>query len=192
LDALVLAGRLLLGSVFLMAALPKVIEPSAFVQSVKNYRILPAPADVAFARTVPWLELAVAISLFTGVGVQFAAGVAILLLLSFMAAVAVAIRRGQLVNCGCFGLLYAEPVGWHTEVRDFVLVLLAAPLCFAWDPFRLPKLGGNLGEPAAVAAAAAIIVTALVSVCLAFASMRGLPRLPFLRTATRVGSDRTT
>jgi hypothetical protein len=105
-----------------------------------NYpRILPSRAATVSAVALPWLELAAAASLLTGMWLPVGGGIALLLLGSFMVAVAAAMARGVNLTCGCFGLLYRERVGWPTLSRDGVIAaLVLGILPFDTDRFALP------------------------------------------------------
>ena len=48
-----------------------------------------------------------------------------------MIAVGVAMLRKQNLTCSCFGLLYRERVGWKTQIRDSVLLLMSLTV-FIW------------------------------------------------------------
>lgn len=120
-----LCARVFLGTVFLMSALTKLAAPREFVHVVERYRILP-PSMVAFvAWTLSLAELAIALMLFGGYSAKPAAIAATVMLAMFMVVVGVAMIRRQDLQCGCFGLLYQERVGWGTQVRDGLLVALS-------------------------------------------------------------------
>ena len=80
----------------------------------------------AFAYALPYVELGTAVLLLSGFQAQWAALVAMAMLVTFMAAVGIAMARGLELSCSCFGLLYRERVGWGTQVRDGILLAIAA------------------------------------------------------------------
>jgi hypothetical protein len=53
------------------------------------------------------------------------------MLVSFAMAIAANARRGRAVACHCFGEGSASQVGWHTLVRDLVLLLPGCWLLWA-------------------------------------------------------------
>jgi len=65
-DWLVLSARLLVGAVFLMASIIKLLNPRAFVQNVLNYHLLPTPLAKAYGFLLPLLEFGSALLLFSG------------------------------------------------------------------------------------------------------------------------------
>ena len=89
-----------------------------------------AAADFGAPRWVvavlPWLELVVGGLLVAQVGGRWTAALACLLLAVFTVAVAIRLRLGDQVPCGCFGETSSEPVSRATLVRNLVLTLIAA------------------------------------------------------------------
>ncbi len=63
--------------------------------------------------------------LLTGVYAGWAASIVVVMLASFMIAVGIAMVRKLNLNCSCFGLLYRERVGWSTQIRDAILLVMA-------------------------------------------------------------------
>lgn len=173
---LVLSARLLVGAVFLMSSLTKVVAPGAFVLNVLNYRILPSRLARAYGYVLPYSELSVALLLLSGSLSHWAALVAILMLVSFMSAIGIAIRRGYHLDCSCFGLLYREPIGWSIIARDSVLVVAALVVFWADDgSLTLPTLIDHFGTPFATAALLLTGVTFVGSFAVAVASVASDP-----------------
>jgi len=120
------AGQLALGVVFLLAAAPKLRRPSAFVQAVREYRLLPAALVGPTAYALIGAEVFLAVSLITGWAVGVAMPVAIASVLVFMVGVGVNLRRGRRVRCGCFGGS-SEVLSVRTMAR-LVILLVGASL----------------------------------------------------------------
>ena len=122
---LAFGAHLVVSIVFFLAAASKLADLPAFVGNVQEYRILSRSWAKPFAISLPIIELGAATMLVTGFHTGIAAGVIAALLLVFMAAIGVAIRRGYELRCGCLGLLYhTETIGWHTMLRDAVPLIL--------------------------------------------------------------------
>jgi hypothetical protein len=119
-------GCLFLGGTLLVSSLPKLANPTRTAGDIQNYRILPHPLAAAYGWALAPLELASGLTFLSGYGAKWGALVALVLLTSFMTAVAIAMYRKQDLTCTCFGLLYRERVGWNTQTRDGILWLLAA------------------------------------------------------------------
>jgi hypothetical protein len=94
---------LVLGAVFVCAAIPKLLRPGEFASAVANYRLLPLSWVNAAALTLPWWELLAAAAIqwrpWRGGGALVLAG----LLTIFLCAIASAMLRGLDINCGCYG-----------------------------------------------------------------------------------------
>jgi hypothetical protein len=84
------------------------------------------PLAKAYGFVLPYFELGAALLLFSGFFARWASLAVTLMLLSFLFAMSIAIRRGYHLDCGCFGLLYREPIGWPTLARDSVLLVVAS------------------------------------------------------------------
>jgi uncharacterized membrane protein YphA (DoxX/SURF4 family) len=94
--------RIALGLVFIVAALPKIVDPPAFAHAVYNYRILPGPFVNLVALTLPWLELLSGLALVLGLLRRAATVVIGGLLLVFLAGISLNLARKNPIDCGCF------------------------------------------------------------------------------------------
>lgn len=97
------AAQLSLGIVFAASAWAKLRDPARFAEVVRSYAILPRSAATGAAWLVIVLETALAAAFVTGAAAGAAAFVCGALLAAFLVAVAVVLRRGEQVSCGCFG-----------------------------------------------------------------------------------------
>jgi hypothetical protein len=128
------ALRLSLGGVFLAAVLPKLRAPAAFASTVRGYGILPPSTVGVVALALTAVEGLLAVMLLGGWLPRVALPVAVATLLVFFMGVAVAVRRGRRVACGCFGSA-SEEVSPRTLVRLALLLLASAMLlASAWIP----------------------------------------------------------
>lgn len=126
---LLVLARWLLAAVFLTSALGKLRDRRAFAAIVLDYRILPRRWARRFAIVLPWLELALGLMLLLGLGTKVAAALSALLLLTFIIAMGVNLRRGRTdLSCGCGGARHAQKIGRRLIVRNLGLILLALPL----------------------------------------------------------------
>ena len=122
--------RIVLGGLFIWAAVTKLPDMAAFAQDVANYRVIPAALVPIVAAAVVGIELLAGIALVIGVMDRPAAAVLAVLLAAFIALLAQALLRGIDLRCGCFG--GDERASWWTVVRD--LVMLAAAVAVARGP----------------------------------------------------------
>ena len=132
------AAAWILGATFLAAALPKIIDPPGFAETIHAYRLLPEAGLAPLALTMPWLELLAALALITGRARRSAALLVLLLLATFMAALALNLAHGNPVDCGCFGassVVRTVPERLRSMrldlLRDGALMLLAGVALFA-------------------------------------------------------------
>ena len=174
-DAFLLLVQVLLGAVFVMSAVPKLVAPRRFVQDVLRYRVGPQPAARAYGWLLPYMELGVGFGLLLGWNVAWAAGGVLIMVASFMVAVAVAMARGESLTCSCFGLLYRERVGWKTQSRDaFLGVLALGTIMNAGSvvPVWEMALHGSLSSYVGVLLT---VLMATASLGLGYVSVRGWP-----------------
>ena len=137
---LTLAARLLVGLVFIAAALPKIADPPAFAKAIWAYALFPPWSLNPLALLLPWLELFCGLALCLGRWVRAATLWISALLLSFSLALAINLARHHPIDCGCFGsaapMSEAERLAdmrWAL-LRDVGLLLLAAQV--SWTSFR--------------------------------------------------------
>jgi hypothetical protein len=109
--------RLGLGAVFGYAAWAKLREPwMLFAISVDAYHVLPEWGAVAIARTLPWLELMLAVILVAGIWKRISLPAASALLGVFFGLMVRSYARGEGIDCGCFGP--GEAISPLTLARD--------------------------------------------------------------------------
>jgi uncharacterized membrane protein YphA (DoxX/SURF4 family) len=121
--ALLAASRVLVGGIFIWAAVSKISDPRSFGEDIANYQMLPPALVPWLAAAVPGIELVAGGLLVLGVWSRAAATVITGLLLVFIAALSQALLRGINLKCGCFG--GADLATWGTVGRDLVILLPA-------------------------------------------------------------------
>ena len=120
-----LVARLALAAVFVWAAVPKLLEPASFAESVSNYHLLPESLVGVAAALVPAMELVIAAALVAGWGARGAGVAAAAMLSVFTVGMIQAMARGIDLECGCFGGAAKMEVGWGTVLRNTALIALA-------------------------------------------------------------------
>lgn len=122
--ATVWAARLGVAAVFVLAAIPKLLDVPAFAADVRNYQAFPDATVHLVAGIVPAMELVGAASLVTGLERRAGAVVLGLLTIGFIALIASVLVRGIDLQCGCFGRdAEAASVGWSLVARDVALLV---------------------------------------------------------------------
>ena len=130
--ALLVLGRVALGTVFLIAAYTKLHFNGSwhlgdyhffFAMAIDSYNMLPLWAVEIMARTLPILEALIGALLILGIGVRWVAAFTSALLLAFIGAMTRALILHIQIKCGCFG--NDEPLTIFTLLRDSSLLVLA-------------------------------------------------------------------
>ena len=119
--------RLILGIIFALASIDKIIHPAAFAKAVYNYQILPDTLINLTAIILPWLELILGIFLILGLWLPGAVLLSNILLVTFFGALVFNLVRGLDIQCGCF-IISQETTSnlsmcWYV-IRDGIFLLL--------------------------------------------------------------------
>jgi peroxiredoxin len=122
--------RLALAAVFAIAAVGKLADRAGSRQALRDFGV-PARLGTPLATGLPLAELAVAGALIAPATAWWGGLGALALLLWFLAAIAVNLRRGRTPPCHCFGRLHSAPAGPTTLVRTAALAILAGALVAA-------------------------------------------------------------
>ena len=117
--------QLLIGLVFLVAALTKIGDAADFARQIHHYRLLPFGLENLAAITLPWIELVIALVILLGLEPRAGALATTGLMLLFTLAVAAAVARGLDIECGCFGTADASHVGLAKLLENTGLLALA-------------------------------------------------------------------
>jgi putative oxidoreductase len=140
-DAAAVAGRWLLGALFIYMGLSKALQPEHFLELVNEYHIVSQQATLPFplrplnaiGAALPWFEVFCGALLIAGVAVRGTALVLLLMLGFFTLAVlqrALHISAAEArpftavkFDCGCGnGVVFA----WRKLIENSLLILLAA------------------------------------------------------------------
>ena len=117
-----LLARIIVGSVFIYAAIGKIADPAFFAKEIANYRMLPEFTLNIIALSMPWMELVVAVFLIAGIRLKANAVISGLLLAVFIFAVLSAMARGLNISCGCFSHKIVF-VGWKKILENTGLLI---------------------------------------------------------------------
>lgn len=178
-EQIVGAAAVVVGAVLLAAGLAKAVNPRVFATQIADYGIVPAAVAGVLARVIPVSELVAGVLLLAGLAAppqlrQAGAGLAMILLAAFLAALAHAYTRGRKIACACFGGdSELESVGAHSIVRTGLVFALAAVAV-------LPAAGGRPLDTAALA----VVLAALVALASELTRLLGQ-----LRRATAAVAD---
>lgn len=126
--------RIVLGIVFLYAAIGKIDNPAAFYKEIVNYNLFPNLLSQVFAIIIPWIELAIGIFLIFGIRIRSTSFICFVLLTTFTLLVISAWARGLNINCGCFSH-HIEYVGLKKVLENVFLILASVFVFFFPDKF---------------------------------------------------------
>jgi len=115
-----LAARLLLAVVFLVAGLGKLADTAGSRRAVEGFGV-PRWVATPIGTLLPLAELAVAVALVAVSSAWWGAVGAVVLLGLFIVAIAVNLALGRSPDCHCFGQVHSAPTGPATLLRNGVL-----------------------------------------------------------------------
>jgi uncharacterized membrane protein YphA (DoxX/SURF4 family) len=127
---LALAARIVVGGLFIISAIGKIIDPDGFAGEVRDYQILPIVATNVVAYILPWIELLAGSLLVATLWRREARLIIAVLLVVFTVAKTWTYTQGiDIQGCGCSGgvqvldYIYDTPQGILTNM--ILLALLA-------------------------------------------------------------------
>lgn len=171
-DIQILAGRVVVGLVFLVSGLGKATAPK-LEQHVADYHVVPDRFASAIAKLLPYFECGVAVLLLAGILAIPVVAITVLALLVFSGAVSVNLLRGRHISCHCFGRRSA-PISALTLVRNALLLAMSLligygnltehPAGSAWAQWQGVLAG--LAHPDTFLALVAAIVLSLTTLLL--------------------------
>jgi methylamine utilization protein MauE len=124
-DTVARLAAVVLGTVFVVAAVAKIVAGATWVAQARE---LGAPTPVATA--LPGVELVVGALLIVGIGGPAPAVAAAVLLVVFTVAIARQLVDGRHPPCACFGSWSQRPIGEGHLVRNAALILVAVVALF--------------------------------------------------------------
>jgi putative oxidoreductase len=128
----VLACRLILGLIFLLSAIGKLMDLQGSVDAVYGFNVFPLGFAHIAGLVVPFIELLMALGLLFGVLTRLAAlGASIMSIAFFLVKAHVLLIQGRQIDCGCFGALMSTmaSVTIYMDIPMLLmgLVIVAAP-----------------------------------------------------------------
>jgi uncharacterized membrane protein YphA (DoxX/SURF4 family) len=101
--------RLVVGGVWIAAAVLKLPHPEESVAAVRAYQLLPIGTTTFVGHLLPVVEVVVGAILVLGLLTRFAGVVSALLLVGFVVGIVSVWSRAIAIDCGCFGGGGADP-----------------------------------------------------------------------------------
>lgn len=120
-----LTSRIILVLVFGVAGFAKATDTNGLRRTLIEFGV-PEKLAAPFGRTLPFVEILVALCLLPLATAWWAGVAALALLLIFAVGIGVNLARGQAPDCNCFGQLHSKPVSWSVFGRNVLLAAVAA------------------------------------------------------------------
>ena len=117
-------SRLSLGVVYLYASVQKTHQPFDFLSQVYDYQLVGPTEGMAVAIVLPWIEVALAICLLSGLVLGGALLCSILLGGLFVFVQVSVLVRGLDISCGCFSAASRETVVSYLTLVNTIGVFL--------------------------------------------------------------------
>ena len=132
---IILVCRIVLGGIFIYASLDKIAHPADFAKAIGNYHVLPFGLENLLALSLPWLELFAGVALITGVMIDGAAIMVIIMNIIFIFAISQALARGISIECGCFSVTTegGDNIGLQTVIRDIGYLIMGFIVLYRRD-----------------------------------------------------------
>lgn len=122
---ILLVFRIMLGGIFFVASISKIMDMSGFVDTVVGYDLISQTLAEIYGWVMPWVELYMGCSLILGIFPRISAGISIPVVFSFAIASSYAIEKFPDSICGCFGslIVLSHPVSLTIDAFMFLLAL---------------------------------------------------------------------
>jgi len=118
-------AQIILGLLFLVASLAKLVDVTSLASQVHNFHLLPFWSEHLVAMTLPWIEFVAGLALVLGIRARAGAWLLGVLLAGFTVGIVLAMARGLNFECGCFGTADGTRVGWTKLGENLGMLALA-------------------------------------------------------------------
>ena len=137
-ETILLAARLFLAAVFLLAGVTKLKDRTGSSKAFGDFG-LPQALARPFSFLLSMAEILVSLALVPVDFAWYGACGALALLVVFVIGIGINLARGRRPDCNCFGQLHSAPIGWSTLARNAILAA-----CAGWLVYRGQ---GRVGPP---------------------------------------------
>ncbi len=125
---IVLLFRVVIGVILIIAGWAKSQATDVFAKVLLSFGS-PKFLNRILARVLPWFEIGLGLLLVAGLWPRFTVPIAIALLIVFSLALGLNLIRGNVVECGCFGV-NSSKISWKLVLRNAFLILLLGIVYF--------------------------------------------------------------
>jgi uncharacterized membrane protein YphA (DoxX/SURF4 family)/thiol-disulfide isomerase/thioredoxin len=123
-ETILLAARLFLAAVFLLAGVSKLKDRTGSSKASGDFG-LPQALTRPFSFLLSVVEILVSLALVPVDLAWYGACGALALLIVFIIGIGINLARGRRPDCNCFGQLHSAPIGWPTLARNAILAACA-------------------------------------------------------------------
>jgi putative oxidoreductase len=134
------ACRLILGIIFVVFALSKIMRPAVFALNVVDYDMMPSWGINLWSLFLPWAELVAGLFLILGIRTRAAATVIAGMNVIFIVGLVHVIFAGLPITCGCVGEA-GEPVTWWKVLKNTGMLVMSLQI-FLYDRLFTLDRGG--------------------------------------------------
>lgn len=159
-NGILLASRLIVGLVLLVASLGKLADRQGSRDAVVAFGV-PKALSGAVAGLLPLAELAAAVLLLVTATARIGAAVSLGLFALFTAGIARSLLRGESPDCHCFGQLHSAPAGPKTLARNAALGAIATLVVAGGPGTSATAWLGRLSGTSLAVVIAGVVVAAL-------------------------------
>jgi len=122
--------RIFIGLVFVISSIAKLFSLQHFIEIVMTMNMLPQFLVPYFSISLPLIEYFLGMFMVFGIYVRETAKAIMLLLIIFTIVIVFNLIKGNQIECGCFGTLIGEEIGWTLLTRDLIILILTIPIAF--------------------------------------------------------------
>ena len=160
-EVMLVVLRYIVAITFLLSAVPKLLDPKAFVAVVRSYGIVFDQIAWPVSIAVMISETAIAIGLICGILLGSTLSLALLLAAVFLILISIMLASGRQVECGCFFWDNGKLLSAYTLARALSLAIAVAVLwyCFWFTNAQLMAWGRDWELQAEVAIVAVLCWT---------------------------------
>lgn len=124
-----------------ISGIAKLEQRGRFASTLRQHRLLPSWSVRAISSIFPFVEIAVAAMLVTGIAAEFFISAVLALFCAFFVVEMILWVTKRSEDCGCYGVAFVQKVGRATVATSALLVCLAA--LRIWMETRSSAEGGS-------------------------------------------------
>lgn len=149
-DTALIASRLILAAVFLLAATLKMQSKAPFRDTLTGFGVAAKAAPI-LAIAIPLAEAILGLALLPNSTAWWGALGMMVMLILFSGVIAANLARGKHPSCNCFGQIRSRPIGPSTLLRNGILGALAAYVVLQGERSNGPDIISQLSHVAPTA-----------------------------------------